>query len=91
MKTPTQTFNVSFPRALVAEIDAVTEQEFASRSDFLRTAALQYIRNKKQWEYLFNEGQKIGAQTKPLSEEEVASSITEQRRARRTWHIRQQA
>lgn len=83
MKGITQTFNISFPRALVTEIDSVAKEQFASRSDFLRTAALQYLRNEEEWKELFNYGKKIGIEAKSQSEEEVAESITALRRESR--------
>lgn len=85
MKATTQTFNISFPRALVAEIDAKADEQFASRSDFLRTAALQYLRNEQEWKELFDYGKKIGAQAEPQSEEEVAATLTASRRASGRW------
>lgn len=80
MKATTQTFNVSFPKSLLALVDAKASEQFGSRSDFLRAAALQYIRNEQQWEYIFNEGKKIGTQGRQRSEEEVADALTKIRR-----------
>ncbi len=92
MKTATtQTFNVSFPKALLAQVDAKAEEQFGSRSDFLRAAALQYLRNEAEWEYLFNEGKKIGAQGELQSEEEVADALTKLRRAGGNYWFKQQA
>lgn len=88
MKTSTQTFNISFPKALVAQIDAKAKEQFGSRSDFLRAAALQYLRNEEQWEYIFREGKKIGTQAKTQSEEEVAAAVTEIRRQSGRWFAR---
>lgn len=50
MANNTQTFNISFPRELVAQIDEVAKRQFGSRSDFLRTAALEYIRREEERE-----------------------------------------
>lgn len=83
MTSKTQTFNISFPRELVEQIDDIARKQFGSRSDFLRTAALEYIRKEKLWQYIFEEGQKYGAQSKQLTYEEVAELVTESRRARR--------
>lgn len=80
-KAITQTFNVSFPKALLQQVDAKAEEQFGSRSDFLRAAAIQYLRNEAEWEYIFREGKKIGAQGKPQSEEAVADALAELRRA----------
>ena len=83
MKATSQTFNVSFPRSLLAKVDAKAEEQFGSRSDFLRAAALQYLRSEEEWEYIFREGKKIGAQGEYQSEEAVADAITARRRVNR--------
>lgn len=87
MSNTTQTFNISFPKALVEQIDAKASEQFGSRSDFLRAAALQYLRNEQEWEYIFREGKKIGAQAEPLSEEAVADIITAKRRQSGRWFV----
>lgn len=81
----TQTFNISFPKALVKEIDEIAEKQFASRSDFLRTAALEYIRKQQEWEYIFREGKKTGEKIGERSEDEVAEAVRTQRRRSRQW------
>jgi len=85
MKPTSKTFNVAFPQELLDEVDRVAKKRFGSRSDLLREAALQMIREEKKWDYIFNEGQKIGASSEFESEEEVAATLTEQRRANRAW------
>ncbi|MEI6237020.1 MAG: ribbon-helix-helix domain-containing protein [Candidatus Saccharibacteria bacterium] len=80
-----QTFNISFPRALVEQIDAKATEQFGSRSDFLRAAAMQYLKNETEWEYIFREGKKVGAQTKTQPEKQVADTITETRRKSGRW------
>lgn len=81
MKTTVKTFNVSFPKALLNQVDAKAEEQFGSRSDFLRAAALQYLKSEKGWDYLYDEGKKIGAQGQSQSEEEVAAAINRLRRS----------
>lgn len=85
MSTTSQTFNVSFPKALVAQIDAKAEEQFGSRSDFLRAAALQYLRNEQEWKQLFDYGKEVGSQAEPLTEEAVAAALTAKRRASGRW------
>ena len=89
MKTTAQTFNVSFPKALLAQVDAKADEQFGSRSDFLRAAALQYLRNEAEWEHMFNEGQKIGAQSQFSTAEEATDALTKRRRASGDWFIKQ--
>ena len=84
MKTTAQTFNVSFPKALLAQVDAKADEQFGSRS-----AALQYLRNEAEWEHMFNEGQKIGAQSQFSTAEEATDALTKRRRASGDWFIKQ--
>ncbi|MCA9341010.1 hypothetical protein KC952_00595 [Candidatus Saccharibacteria bacterium] len=79
----TKTFNVAFPVELLDEVDAVAKKRFGSRSDLLREAALKMIRDEKRLERLFNETEKIGAQSQFGSAEEATTELTKQRRARR--------
>ncbi|QQS69077.1 CopG family transcriptional regulator [Candidatus Saccharibacteria bacterium] len=88
MKTSSQTFNISFPQALVQEIDAVAAEQFGSRSDFLRAAAIQYLKNEKEWDYIFREGKKIGAKDASAPEAEILADLTAQRRKSGRWHVR---
>lgn len=90
MKTTTQTFNVSFPKALLEKVDAKAVEQFGSRSDFLRAAALQYLRNEAEWEYLFNEGKKIGAQSQFRTAEEATDELTRLRRESGNWFVKPQ-
>jgi metal-responsive CopG/Arc/MetJ family transcriptional regulator len=85
-----QTFNISFPKTLVRQIDAKASEQFGSRSDFLRAATIQYLRNEAEWELIFREGQKIGTQIKPRAAEEVADAITTTRRQSGRWIIKNQ-
>lgn len=84
MATNTQTFNISFPRELVRQIDKVAKRQFGSRSDFLRTAALEYIRKEQLWGYIFDEGKNIGQGGQRLTDDEVATLVSKSRRSRRT-------
>lgn len=87
MKATTQTFNVSFPKALLEQIDATAEEQFGSRSDFLRAAALLYLKNEKEWELVFRENQKVGTQSQFRTAEEAIDKLTEDRRKSGRWFI----
>lgn len=88
MKTTSQTFNISFPQGLVREIDTAAAAQFGSRSDFLRAAAVQYLRNEKEWEYIFREGKKISTKGQLRSEAAALGELTAQRRKSGQWHIK---
>ena len=83
----TQTFNVSFPKGLLAQVDAKAEAQFGSRSDFLRAAALQYLKNEQEWEYIFRESQQIGAESQFRTAQEATDELTERRRASGRWFV----
>lgn len=83
-----KTFNISFPKELADQIDKKAKQQFGSRSDFLRAAAVRYLREEEKIEQ-FKEVMSYGktlAKSSPLqSEEEVADYITIQRRQKESW------
>ncbi len=89
-----KTFNVSFPKELADRIDQKAKSQFGTRSDFLRAAALKYLRDEEkidQFKELLSHG-KTFAQPSPLqSEKEVAEYITVQRRQKETWRQRPKA
>lgn len=89
-----KTFNVSFPKELANQIDKKAKAQFGSRSDFLRAAALKYLRDEEkidQLKELIVYG-KTFAQSSPIkSEEEVADYITIQRRQKEAWRNRPKA
>jgi len=68
------TVNISFPEALLAEIDAEAKRESRSRSELLREAAREYIRRQKQWDSVFALGDKV-AREQQLTENDVALAI----------------
>ena len=80
-----KTFNISFPRQLADEIDAAAKAQFGSRSDFLRAAAIKYLREEREWKELMAYGKKLGKAIGYQSEEEVAEDFTRERRKREPW------
>lgn len=80
-----KTFNVAFPEELADLIDKKAKQQFGSRSDFLRHAAVRYLRDEQEFEEIMRYGKKLGEETGQQSEKAVAESITKQRRNKRDW------
>ncbi len=80
-----KTFNISFPEDLADEIDSLARERFGSRSDFLREAALKYLREEQEWKELMDYGKEIGKAAGYQTEEEVAEDITNKRRRNRVW------
>lgn len=47
----TRTINISLPAALLAEIDKAAQQEYATRSDYIRMSILRNLRaEEERWE-----------------------------------------
>lgn len=85
-----KTFNISFPKELADRIDKKAKAQFGSRSDFLRTAALKYLRDEEKLESfkeLMAYGKELGKQIPYQTEEEVADEITAERRKREPWRV----
>ena len=88
MSDTNQTFNVSFSKKLLKQVDAKAAEQFGSRSDLLRAAALEYIKRDEAWKELFNYGKEVGAQAEPESEEAVARAINQKRHASERWFVK---
>ncbi len=73
--------NISFQKALLADIDKVAETESRSRSELLREAARLYIERKARWSAIFAYGRALAARHK-LTATDVAAEIAAQRRQR---------
>ena len=80
----TKTFNIAFPQELLNEVDTVAKKRFGSRSDMLREAALQMLRQEKRLEVLFNGTEKVGTESKFGSAQEAVDELTRKRRQKRT-------
>jgi len=81
----TKTFNVSFPKQLADTIDQKAKEQFGSRSDFLRFAAMKYLREEQEFEELLRYGKQIGKKVGHQPEEAVAETIRARRQSRRQW------
>lgn len=51
-KTTTKTINISLPAKLLDELDKAAEEEFATRSDYIRDSILRKIRSQDRWEII---------------------------------------
>ena len=83
----TKTFNISFPEPLADAIDKKAKEQFGSRSDFLRYAALKYLREEQEFEELLRYGKKIGQEVGFRTEKSVAQDISTKRRQNRSWRL----
>lgn len=78
-----QTFTISLPPDLAAEVDRVAQAESRSRSELLREAFRQYIQRRQRWERIFDYGEARRRELEIESEEDVVRLIREDRQERR--------
>ncbi|OGG29486.1 hypothetical protein A2971_02225 [Candidatus Gottesmanbacteria bacterium RIFCSPLOWO2_01_FULL_46_21] len=70
-----QTFNISLPRDLIANMDAVAKKEYRNRSELIREAVRVYLAETSAWNALFAYGQKQARTLKITSEDEVNARV----------------
>jgi len=83
----TVTFNLSFQRTLISEVDALAKRESRSRAELLREAARLYIQRQKRWESLFALGDSVVRES-GLSQGDVAREIQTLRKAKAKKTVR---
>lgn len=74
-----QTLNISLPADLVKMADLYAEKEFKTRSEFVKTALMAYLKDISVWEDMFVYGDKIGKKMGIKSEKDVNKIIEEYR------------
>lgn len=77
----TVTFNLSFQKDLMTEVDALAKRETRSRSGLLREAARLYIERQKRWDSMFALGDAVTAAS-GLTPEDVDHEIAAVRKRR---------
>jgi len=75
----TKTVNISLPREVLDKIDRRAKEEYKSRSDLIRDAALQYMRNRTSWDVLLAEAPKRAKALGIKTEDDVERIIDESR------------
>ena len=60
----TQTINISLPTPLLKQVDQLAKEEYSTRSDLIRQALLEKVRQRQEWKQIFASGrraaQKLG-------------------------------
>ena len=77
----TKTFNISLPDTLVKKIDRLAKKRDASRSELIREALRRYADKQKEWELLFEQGERLGTRAPRLTYDDVATIISKERKA----------
>lgn len=71
----TQTFNLSLPKQLVAQMDEQAKRDFSSRSDFVRKAVVNQLRAEQSLQTVFDRANTRGKQMGITSERQVYDLI----------------
>jgi predicted transcriptional regulator len=82
-----QTFTISLPPDLAAEVDRLAAEEHRSRSELFREAFRRYLNSRRRWERILAFGPQAaaeaGLQTEPEIDAAVDEAVREVRRRRR--------
>lgn len=75
----TQTLNISLPEDLINKVDILAKKEFRNRSELIREALRNYIKNNEKWEELFLYGSSAAQKSKITTEEQVDTIVADSR------------
>ncbi|MGH2442144.1 MAG: CopG family ribbon-helix-helix protein [Chloroflexota bacterium] len=75
MTRPSQTFTISLPADLAAEVDRLAAEENRSRSELFRESFRRYVTAKRRWERIFDLGSRVTASAGLDSEEEIDAAV----------------
>lgn len=79
----TQTFNIALPKELVKKVDQLAQKEYRNRSELIREALRVYLKDKAEWEQIFEYGKKAMKAMGIKSEKEVDEIVYEFRHGRK--------
>jgi metal-responsive CopG/Arc/MetJ family transcriptional regulator len=70
-----QTFNISLPAELVAQIDEQASREFASRSEYIRRAVVKQLRTEQALQQVLDSANERGRRLGFTSEQQVYDAL----------------
>lgn len=79
----TQTLNIVLPNELIKRVDQLAKKEYRNRSELIREALRVYLKDKAEWEQIFEYGKKVGEKMGIKSEEDVDRIVYEYRHGRK--------
>lgn len=79
----TQTLNIVLPNELVKKVDQLAKKEYRNRSELIREALRVYLKDKAEWEQIFQAGEKTMKAMGIKSEKEVDEIVYEFRHGRK--------
>lgn len=80
----TQTLNIVLPNQLIKKVDQLAKKEYRNRSELIREALRVYLKDKGEWEQIFEYGKQVGKKMGIKSEEDVNRIVYEHRHGRKT-------
>jgi metal-responsive CopG/Arc/MetJ family transcriptional regulator len=80
----TKTLNIALDQELIQEIDAAVRKDMGSRSEYFRRLALDDLERRREWNKLFDRGNKIGREMGITSEQQVYDILAEYKRAKQS-------
>jgi len=80
----TQTLNIALPRDLVKKVDERAEKEYRNRSELIREALRIYLEDQRDWEQIFQAGEKTMEEMGIKSEKEVDKIVYEYRHGQKS-------
>lgn len=79
-----QTVNISLPKPLIYQVDALARQVFATRSDLIRQALVEKLRRWNAWENIFAYGERRARKLEIKTEDQVNRLVGEIRHGKRS-------
>ena len=79
----TQTFNIALPKKLVKKVDEVARNEYRNRSELIREALRAYLKDKDEWQEIFEYGRRKAKEMGIKSEKEIDDIVYEFRHDRK--------
>lgn len=80
----TQTLNIALSKDLVKKVDERAEKEYRNRSELIREALRVYLEDQRDWEQIFQLGEKAMKEMGIKSEKEVDNIVYEYRHGRKS-------
>lgn len=80
----TQTLNIALPKDLVKKVDERAEKEYRNRSELIREALRIYLEDQRDWEQIFQAGEKAMKEMGIKSEKQVDKIVYEYRHGRKS-------
>lgn len=79
----TKTLNIALDENLIKDIDRAVKKDLGSRSEYFRRLALDDLERRREWEELFDWGNKVGRKMGITSEDQVYDIIAEYKREKK--------